>query len=151
MSPLPNLDAQVPPVVWTAGGLLAQLSFSRRRTPRCVRALALALLVASAALGIWAVRGFQRHATTIDPHQLDHVRELVTDGANSISRNPMYTALVGGLVGVVLWCGCVAALVPAAAVWAALNTFQVPPEEAALAKTFAGDFDDYRRRVPRWL
>lgn len=151
MSPLPNLDARIPPPLWTLAGLVAQLTLSGRPTPRWVRAVSLATLLASAALGMWAFRGFRRHGTTIDPHHLDQVTALVTDGAHSISRNPMYTALVGGLVSVALWRGRAAALMPAVAVWAALNTFQVPPEEAVLAEHFAGDFEDYRRRVPRWL
>lgn len=146
-----KLDAKVPPVVWTLAGLAAQRGFPARRPSRWVRASALLLLVASAALGIQAVRGFHRQGTTVDPHHLNDVTSLVTDGAHSISRNPMYTALIGGLVSVAMWRGRFAALLPVLGVWAALNTFQVPAEEAALADAFGKEFLDFRGRVPRWL
>ncbi|MEO7587398.1 MAG: isoprenylcysteine carboxylmethyltransferase family protein [Arachnia sp.] len=151
MSQLPDLDAKVPPVVWAVTGLLAQLTLRRRRTPRWVRALSLVVLVTAAAFGAWGVRGFRRQATTIDPHRITEVTSLVTVGAHSVSRNPMYTALLGGLVSVALWRGRAAALLPVVAVWAALSTFQVPAEESALAAAFGDDFARYRDTVPRWL
>lgn len=146
-----TMDAKVPPAVWAFGGLLLQRLFPARRPPRWVRALALLLFISSAASGIWAVRGFHEHKTTVDPHHLDEVTTLVTVGAHSVSRNPMYTALVAGLVSVALWRGRLAALLPAVGVWAALNTFQVPPEETALIDAFGKDFEEYRSNVPRWL
>lgn len=146
-----SIDAKVPPVVWTLGGLLLQRVFPARRPPRWVRAVSLLLFVASAALGVWAVRGFREHATTIDPHRLTEVTALVTVGAHSVSRNPMYSALIGGLVSVALWRGRLAALLPAVGVWAALNTFQVPAEESALRDAFGADFEEYRSKVARWL
>ncbi|WP_158600579.1 methyltransferase family protein [Tessaracoccus antarcticus] len=151
MSQLPDLDAKVPPVVWAIGGLLAQLTLRRRRPATWARALSLLVLVAAAAFGAWGVRGFQREATTIDPHRITEVTSLVTVGAHSVSRNPMYTALLGGLVSVALWRGRAAALLPVVAVWAALSTFQVPAEEAALASAFGSEFARYRDAVPRWL
>lgn len=146
-----RIDAKVPPVVWTLAGLLAQRLFPARRPPRWVRALSLLVLVASAALGVWAVRGFRRAGTTVDPHHLTTVTALVTTGAHSVSRNPMYTALIGGLVSVAMWRGRLTALLPALGVWAALNTFQVPAEEGALTNTFGAEFERYRGTVPRWL
>lgn len=146
-----RMDAKVPPALWTLGGFLLQFTFARRKPSRLVRALSQLVLAASAALGIWAVRGFGQHGTTVDPHHLDKVTYLVTDGAHSISRNPMYTALIGGLVSTALWRGRAAALLPALTVWGALNTFQVQAEEDALTEAFGSDFERYRDAVPRWL
>ncbi len=145
------LNAKVPPVVWTGGGILLQGIFPARRPPRWVRALSLVVLVASASLGLWAVRGFRDEATTIHPHHIHDASSLVTAGANSVSRNPMYTALLGGLVSIALWRGRLAALLPVVAVWAALNQFQVAAEEAALSEAFGEEYDHYRRAVARWL
>lgn len=145
------MDALVPPPVWAAGGALLQRLFPARRPPAWVRALSLLILVSSVALGIQAVRGFREHATTIHPHHIHDVTSLVTDGAHSVSRNPMYTALLGALVSMALWRGRAAALLPVAAVWFAMNRFQVAPEEAALTEAFGEEFERYCRAVPRWL
>lgn len=145
------LEAKVPPVVWAMGGALLQRLFPARRPPRWIRALSLALLVASAAFGVWAVRDFSDHGTTVSPHDIHGVTTLVTDGAHSVSRNPMYVALLGGLVSIALWRGRFAALLPVLAVWATLHTFQVSPEEQALSEAFGAEFDRYRQAVPRWL
>lgn len=145
------MHAKVPPVLWTAVGFLLQRMFPSRPTPAWVKALALLLLVASASLGLRAIRGFREQDTTVHPHHIHDVSSLVTDGAYSVSRNPMYTALLGGLVSIALWRGRAAALLPVVAVWAALDTFQVAPEEAALSESFGKDFERYRGTVPRWL
>ncbi len=145
------MDAAVPPMVWAMGGAALQRLFPSRKPPNWVRALSLIVMVASAALGVWAVRGFHDEATTTHPHHIHDVSSLVTVGAHAVSRNPMYTALLGGLVSIALWRGRLAALVPVVAVWAALNQFQILPEEAALSASFGKEFDRYRAAVPRWL
>ena len=145
------MDAAVPPVAWVTGGALLQWLFPARRPPQWVRALSLLVVVASASLGVQAVGGFRHQATTINPHHIHDVSSLVTTGAHSVSRNPMYAALLGVLVGIALWRGRPAALLPVIGVWAALHQFQVRPEEAALSEAFGKDFDRYRRDVPRWL
>ena len=145
------MDAAVPPVVWVMGGALLQRLFPARRPPQWVRVLSLLVGAASAFFGVWSVRGFRQHATTIHPHHIHDASYLVTTGANSVSRNPMYVTLLGILVGIALWRGRLAALIPVIGVWAAINQFQVRPEEAALSEAFAEDFDRYRKAVPRWL
>lgn len=138
-------------MVWAMGGAWLQRAFPTRRPPKWVRALSLIVLVGSAAFGAWAVRGFTGHGTTVSPHDIRGVTTLVTDGAHSVSRNPMYTALLGGLVSIALWRGRFAALLPVVAVWMALDHFQVHPEESALADAFGTEFERYREAVPRWL
>lgn len=145
------LHNRIPPVVWALGGALLQRLIPVRRPPTWVRAVSLLLLVGSAAFGMWAVRGFHSSSTTVDPHRIHDVTALVTHGAHSVSRNPMYAALLGALVSMAIWRGRVAALLPVVAVWAAISRFQIAPEEAALSAAFGEEFDRYREAVPRWL
>lgn len=145
------LNAKVPPVAWTAGGFLLQRLFPARRPSAWMRAASLLVFAGSAALGTRAVRGFLDTGTTFDPHCVAGATSLVTDGAHSVSRNPMYTALLGALVGRALWRGRLAALLPVAGAWAALDRFQVRPEEKALKATFGKEFKRYTKAVPRWL
>lgn len=145
------LNAKVPPVVWAAGGFLLQRLFPKRRPAPWMRLASLVVFTGSAGLGSRAVRGFLDSGTSLSPHDITEATSLVTDGAHAISRNPMYTSLLGGLVGVALWRGRMAALLPVAAVWAALDRYQVRSEEVALKARFGKKFTRYTKAVPRWL
>ena len=94
-------------------------------------------------------RQFKKVSTAINP--FDRPSALVTSGVFRRSRNPMYLAMIVILIG-------------GALAWGTLSTFVVPPalawllsrkfivmEEAALSETFGADYDDYKRRVRRWL
>jgi protein-S-isoprenylcysteine O-methyltransferase Ste14 len=76
---------------------------------------------------------------------------LVTRGAYSISRNPLYVG--GGL----LWAGWAiffgnARVALAGGGWLTLiTTLGVPFEERLLRRKFGSAYDTYCRRVPRWL
>jgi protein-S-isoprenylcysteine O-methyltransferase Ste14 len=76
---------------------------------------------------------------------------LVTTGANSVSRNPMYVGLAGLLVANALRLGAWQALLPVAAFTLVIDRFQIPAEESALLANFGADFEVYRASVPRWL
>ncbi len=145
------MSARVPPVLWAVAGATVQHMFRSRPTPRWVRALSLLLLMTSASMGLWAIRGFREQDTTVHPHHIHDVSSLVIHGAHSVSRNPMYMALLGGLISIALRRGRGAALLPVVAVWVALNEFQVKPEELALSAAFSEEFDRYKESVPRWL
>ena len=63
----------------------------------------------------------------------------------------MYVSLAGTLVGHAIARRSLAALIPVAGFIIAIDRWQIPLEEEALAEIFGDDFHDYRRRVPRWL
>lgn len=75
---------------------------------------------------------------------------LVTAGLFQYSRNPVFVGMLGILAGLAL-------ALPAAptlallAVGAATLPVQVRLEEEHLARLHGAAYDDYRRRVPRWL
>ena len=94
---------------------------------------------------------FGRAKTTINPVRIDQVSALVTTGVYGVTRNPMYLGLA------LLLCACTCYL---AAPWvllgpvafvAFISRFQIAPEERALHERFGAAFDDYRRRVRRWI
>lgn len=122
----------------------------RRVTPASTLA-ALPVLGAAGALGVTAIAGFTRAGTTVDPLDVDGVTRLVESGPNRFTRNPMYLALAGGLVAHAVARRSWAALLPVAAFVVLLDRTQVPVEEAALRARFGADYDDYVRRVPRWI
>ncbi len=94
---------------------------------------------------------FRRVNTTISPVNPEQATQLVTSGIYRFSRNPMY-------VGFLLWL-----LACAVATGAMINTLLLPlfivlvnrlyirPEEQALQRLFGIEFENYKRRVRRWL
>lgn len=78
-------------------------------------------------------------------------RTLVTDGVFRLSRNPMYLGMALILVGLAITAGSATVwLVPPVFV-VVIDRQLIRREEAMLAAQFGTDYDDYRRRVRRWV
>lgn len=78
-------------------------------------------------------------------------RALVTGGLYSLSRNPMYLAVVLVLFGWSMWFGSLPLLLYALGVACAFHVRVVFYEEPRLEEAFGGSWQLYRRRVPRWF
>jgi protein-S-isoprenylcysteine O-methyltransferase Ste14 len=113
--------------------------------------LAAVLTVAGAAVAMGGVVAFRRASTTVNPVRPDAASAMVTTGVYQYTRNPMYLGLVIILAAWALVLANLVAwlLVPLFAAW--LDRFQVVPEERAMAARFGQRFEDYRRRVRRWI
>ncbi|MEA5153994.1 isoprenylcysteine carboxylmethyltransferase family protein [Raineyella sp.] len=150
------LDTRIPPPAWTLGlGVVQWLLAGRpdyRRRPGPARFLVAGTVgTASAVLGIAAVSEFIRRGTTVHPGTPEHASTLVTERVYRFTRNPMYLSLTGALVTNAAWLGSVRAVAPVAALAGILTAVQILPEERALQDLFGETYEDYRRRVPRWL
>jgi len=111
--------------------------------------IAIALLIAAAALFLAAVRQFRKHDTTPNPYQPSSA--IVSSGVFGFTRNPIYVAfmlvvLSAGVGFNTLW--PILGLVPLALV---LHFGVVRREERYLSRKFGNAYDDYRRRVRRWI
>lgn len=146
------MGARVPPAAIFAIALAGQRAVTRRSRGTVGSALAGAALAgASAALLLGSVRAFAARGTTVAPHRPDSASALVTDGPNAVTRNPMYLGMLGLLLASAISRPRLAALLPTFGFWWAVDRCQIPAEEQALAERFAQDYEDYCRRVPRWL
>ncbi|HKW78123.1 MAG TPA: isoprenylcysteine carboxylmethyltransferase family protein [Candidatus Limnocylindria bacterium] len=85
------------------------------------------------------------------PGPWDPPRRLVTGILYAHVRNPMYVGVTTTLVGEAILFRSIALLIWAAVVFAAFHTFVVLYEEPTLRRLFGPTYDDYRRRVPRWI
>ncbi|MGH2684400.1 MAG: methyltransferase family protein [Actinomycetota bacterium] len=94
------------------------------------------------------IRFVRARGTPAPPAPTEH---LVVAGLYRWVRNPMYVAIVATLVGEALLYARAAVLAYAAAVWVAFHLFVVLYEEPALARRFGSGYEDYRRRVGRWV
>jgi len=143
-------EGRVPPPVLFAGAWFAQSILSSRKAGLVSRVAGALLGAGSVALAASAAASFARRGTSLDPLVPD-ASELVTTGANAVSRNPMYTGLVGVLVARAVHRRSLAALAPAAVVAYLIDSRQIPAEEAVLAERFGAQFERYRDATPRWL
>lgn len=151
-----SLELKVPPPVVAIALAAAMYGVSEAlpgldlRFPAS-RALAALLAAAGLAVMLSAAFLFLRHRTTIDPRKPERSSTLLTGGVYRWSRNPIYLADVLLLLA---WATYLAhplalALVPAFVAW--MNAFQIAPEERILRERFGVAYEDYRRRVGRWL
>ena len=144
---------RIPPPVLAIGAVVAQRALSRGAAPLTVRRAtgAAALMVASTGLLGGALRLFRRHTTTVDPLHPADATTLVTDGPNTLTRNPMYVGMVGVLAGHAILRGRWAALLPVAAFVVTIDRWQIAAEERALLERFGPEYEAYRAKVPRWV
>jgi protein-S-isoprenylcysteine O-methyltransferase Ste14 len=92
---------------------------------------------------------FRRRGTSVRPTRESLV--LVTDGPYRFSRNPMYLGMLLMLVGEAIVLGSASPwLVPVAHV-VLFTVHFIRWEEAALTAHFGAEYEDFRRRVRRWI
>ena len=107
----------------------------------------LVLLVASTGFTIWARITLGR-MWSASPNVLQQQHRLRTDGPYAITRHPIYTGLLGMLIGTVLLNG-LGASVLLLVVGAGVLAVRIPIEERLMSKTFPEEYARYRARVPR--
>jgi protein-S-isoprenylcysteine O-methyltransferase Ste14 len=113
------------------------------------RALGILPIGVGVAVMLLADRQFKEAETTVQP--FDPPSTLVTGGTFRFSRNPMYLGMVLVLAGMALALGTLTPfLVPPVLAWVFTRRFIIP-EEAAMERAFGREYEDYRRRVRRWL
>ena len=85
------------------------------------------------------------------PAPMDPPKELVVSGLYNYVRNPMYVGVEMALIGHFLWFGFWNLLVYAAFFFAAFHIFVLLYEEPTLKKKFGAAYEEYLKRVPRWI
>ena len=122
---------RIPPPAAAVAAALVQRALSHGTRPptvgRTVGAVTISLVSFSMA-GTAASR-FRQRGTTLEPFQPDRASVLVTDGANAISRNPMYVGMAGLLLAHAVWRGS----------W------------TALLEKFGAAYEVYMATTPRWV
>ena len=107
------------------------------------------LLLGFAGWNGWSLWLFRRRRTGLLPGQPTAV--LVEEGPFGLSRNPLYVGLVALDAAIALlvpsvWALCLLPVGVVALEWGAIR-----PEERYLRARFGPAYDDYARRVRRWL
>ena len=106
----------------------------------------LVLLVASTVFTVWARLRLGRMWSS-SPSVLQKNHELRTDGPYAITRHPIYTGLLGMVVGTVLVNG-LGSSVGFLVIAAVFLGSRIPVEERLMRTTFPEAYSRYRERVP---
>ena len=85
------------------------------------------------------------------PSPTDPPKELVVSGLYRYVRNPIYLGVVMFLLGHVLWHPARAILWMPLIVAVSSHLFIIFYEEPHLRKTFGAAYEEYCRKVPRWI
>ena len=113
-----------------------------------VRFVGVAVLIASTVFALWA-RFSLGTSWSIAP-EVGGDRRLRTEGPYAVTRHPIYTGLLGMIIGTALLAGLGQAIL---AVVAGLIVFSVKvhQEEQFLLATFPESYPGYRQRVPQLI
>jgi len=85
------------------------------------------------------------------PLPIDPPKKLVVEGPYGLVRNPMYWSVASVMLGEAAVFHSVALAELAVAFFAGVNLFVLLYEEPALRRKFGAEYEEYCRRVPRWL
>lgn len=113
----------------------------------------LAILIAGFGLliDLVSMQNFRSAKTTVNPLKPEKANALVVAGFYKYTRNPMYVGMLFILTGWALYRGHPASILAVAGFVLYMNRFQIIPEERAMLKNFGTDYQDYKKRVRRWL
>lgn len=108
-----------------------------------------ALVLVFVAWNGWSLWLFRTHRTGLLPGQ--ETSAMIETGPYRLSRNPLYVGLLVLYLGLALlaptfWGLLLFPVAMLLTLWGAIL-----PEERYLHDRFGEPYDDYRRRVPRWL
>jgi protein-S-isoprenylcysteine O-methyltransferase Ste14 len=144
-----------PPLIYVAGIVLGWLVNRLRPLPitghpSILRfALAVLCVIAWVLLFGAALNVFRRERTTLIPNQ--PASALATTGIYSRTRNPMYLSLAVLYIAVALVLDSWWPLLLLPVVLVIVDRLVIVREERYLTQAFPHEYDEYRRRVRRWL
>jgi protein-S-isoprenylcysteine O-methyltransferase Ste14 len=114
-------------------------------------AVALALGATGFVIAFSGFRAFGRAKTTVNPVNIEAASSLVTGGVYRYTRNPMYVGLTSLLLALTVLLSAPVALLGPIAFVLFTTRFQILPEERLLRTKFGDAYEEYQRKVRRWI
>ncbi|MDR3575495.1 MAG: isoprenylcysteine carboxylmethyltransferase family protein [Anaerolineaceae bacterium] len=152
----PAVQKRSPFVPYLVGGLIAAFLFDRlipgylwaaaQFNLHLLQVLGAAILLISTGFTLWARLSLGTMWSSVPETKVDH--QLRTQGPYAVTRHPMYSGTVGMLLGSMLMNGFSPwILFFLIGLFVVLS--KVHSEERLLEESFAGQYQEYRRRVPQ--
>ena len=98
-----------------------------------------------------AVLKFIKTKTTVDPTRPHKTSNLVISGIYKITRNPMYLGMLFLIIAYTIYTNNVVGSIIIPIFIFYINKFQIEPEEIEMRKKFGESFENYCKKVNRWL
>lgn len=106
----------------------------------------IAILVA-----LFAITSFRKHQTTVNPSKPETASIIVNTGIYAFSRNPMYLAMLILVIAAALYLQNIVAMFIIPMFIAYITRYQIVPEENALTLLFGEEYENYKKKVRRWI
>lgn len=131
-------------------GVVTQHFLSAMPVPRPLRILVGApFQIGAMVVNVWTASLFWRFRTSFIPNKAS--RTLIVGGPFRFSRNPVYIALTVLYIGLSLCTGYLWALPFLLPAMVLIRYYVVAREEQYLERRFGSAYEEYRKRVPRWV
>ncbi|MBU2576966.1 MAG: isoprenylcysteine carboxylmethyltransferase family protein [Nanoarchaeota archaeon] len=92
---------------------------------------------------------FRKIGTSIPSHKMP--KKLITSGYFRFSRNPVYLGIFVSLLGEAIFLGSIVTFIVPVLFFILVSIFNVPFEEKNLEKQFGKKYQDYKKKVRRWI
>lgn len=143
-----------PPIAWLSaigGGLLLDGVYPLPFLPQATtgRLIGVAIFVVGLVLFSWAAMTFRRAGTEIPTNRPSTV--VVEAGPYRFTRNPIYTAMTLGIIGLAMAFDSLWLLILLVLFYLVIRYGVVAREEVYLERKFGDAYRAYKARVRRWL
>lgn len=109
------------------------------------------LVISGLAIALSAVFTFRKNKTTVDPINPEKAEEIVTEGIFQYSRNPMYLGLAIILAALSVTFQSLISIAGVLFFITYITRFQIMAEERAMIEIFDHAYQEYMKKVRRWI
>ena len=147
------LNTKIPPplVTMLCIGIIYLFEIQIEYSHPNLKAVGIIFLILGLIMIFLAVLKFIKTKTTVDPTRPHKTSNLVITGIYKITRNPMYLGMLFLIIAYAIYnnniIGCI--VIPVFIFY--INKFQIEPEEIEMRKKFGESFENYCKKVNRWL
>ena len=146
-----NLDTKIPPPIVTLLILAFINLFESKDYELNTEWISIIILSMGIFFIFSAVIQFIRRKTTVNPTKPHKTTSLVITGAFKFTRNPMYLGMLLIIISFALYKASIISLILIPLFIFYINKFQIEPEELEMRKKFGKEYEDYCKKVDRWI
>ncbi len=146
-----NLDTKIPPPIVTIILLSIIYLFDLNEYNINNDAISIIILFIGIIFILSAVIQFINRKTTVNPTKPHKTTTLVISGTYKITRNPMYLGMLLIIISLAFYKSSIISLILIPFFIFYINKFQIEPEEFEMRKKFGEEYEDYCKKVDRWI
>ena len=146
-----NLDTKIPPPIVTITTLTIIYLFDLKEYNLNNDVITVVILFIGIIFILSAVIQFVNRKTTVNPTKPYKTTSLVITGVYKITRNPMYLGMLLIIISFAFYKTSIISLILIPFFIFYINKFQIEPEEFEMRKKFGKEYEDYCKKVDRWI